>query len=132
MRQARDLLYRKVHLGSNPNPGASPARLSSGSSHQMFYSYMAGQPGLVRMRASLAPSSICLAEMPPTAAHPNTRDHLPHTPLPDPRYAHEHPHPVRSTRDGGSVECMKGSAGEWRMTGGGRVMGEWGLDSNSI
>lgn len=23
MRQARDLLYRKVHLGSNPNPGAS-------------------------------------------------------------------------------------------------------------
>ncbi|MDW7777332.1 MAG: hypothetical protein SCH39_13485 [Methanosarcinales archaeon] len=42
------------------------------------------------------------------------------TPLHDPRSAHEHPHPVRSAREGQSVEYRKGSAGEWRMAGGGR------------
>ncbi len=59
MRQARDLLYRKVHLGSNPNPGASPARFSSGISHQLFHSLVTGQPRQTRIKASLAPSSIC-------------------------------------------------------------------------
>jgi len=121
MRQARDLLYRKVHLGSNPNPGASPARLSSSSSHQMFYSLMAGQSRLVRMKASLASSSICLTAMPPLAAPNNTRGHRPHTPLLDPRSAHEHPHPARSARDGRSVDWRKGSAAEWGMAGGGRA-----------
>ena len=73
MRQARDLLYRKVHLGSNPNPGASPARSSSGAFHQMFHSLVAGQSRLVGMKASFAPSSICLAAMlPPIAAAPLT------------------------------------------------------------
>ena len=79
MRQARDLLYRKVHLGSNPNPGASLANSSSGVPNQMFYSLMAGQPRLVRMKVSLAQSSICLVEMPLLAASTNTRGHSTHT-----------------------------------------------------
>ena len=68
MRQARDLLYRKVHLGSNPNPGASPACFSSGVSHQVFHSLVTGQPRFVRIKASLAPSSICFMAMPPVIA----------------------------------------------------------------
>ncbi|MCD4798909.1 MAG: hypothetical protein K8R19_07875 [Methanosarcinales archaeon] len=45
----------------------------------MFYSLMAGQPGLVRMKASLASSSICLAAMPPPGAPTNTRGPSTHT-----------------------------------------------------
>ncbi len=118
MRQARDLLYRKVHLGSNPNPGASPARFPSGVFYEMFYSHMAGQPGFVRMKASLAPSSICLAEMPLPAAPTNTRGHRLYNPLPDPRSAHEYPHPVRSANDGrASVGRAAQASGEWREAG---------------
>ena len=34
------------------------------------------------------------------------------TPLPDPRLAFKHPHPVSSARDGRAVKWRKGSAGE--------------------
>jgi len=57
----------------------------------------------------------------PLAAITNTRGHRPHTPLPDPRSAHEHLHQVRSARDGRPVEYRKGSEGEWRRAGGGRA-----------
>ena len=53
----------------------------------------------------------------------NTRGRHPYTPLPDQCSAHEQPHPVHSARDGRSVKCRKGSAGEWKMAGGGKVMG---------
>jgi len=75
------------------------------------------------------------------AAITNTRGHRPHTPLPDPRSAHVHPHPARNARAGQSVEYRKGSASEWRRAGSGRVMGKMGdrttisfylLDSKSI
>ena len=70
--------------------------------------------------------------MPITGNAHHTQGHHLHTPLPDPRYAHEHPHPVRSARDGRSGEGRKGSAGEWRMAGGGRVMGGSILGGNFL
>ena len=56
------------------------------------------------------------------AAITNTRGHRPHTPIPDPRSAHEHPHSVRSVGDRRSVECRRGSV---RRNGGG-----WQFDMN--
>ena len=63
MRQARDLLYRKVHLGSNPNPGASPVYFYPGGSHNVFSIPVTGQPGFVGMKLSPASSSTCFIAM---------------------------------------------------------------------
>ena len=57
------------------------------------------------------------------------------SPLPDPCFAHEPPHPVRCACDGRSVEWREGTqvSGEWRAAGKCRsVRNGWRLDSNLI
>ena len=56
------------------------------------------------------------------STHQHLRPPPAHT-TPDPRLAHEQPHPVHSAGDGEPVEGRKGSAGEWRIVSGGGVMG---------
>ena len=65
----------------------------------------------------------------------NTRGHRPHTPLPDPRSALEHPHPVRSARDGrssvGRAAQVSGEGGRRESDGRNRDRESFNMTTNS-